>query len=411
MENLPSTQLQRPRLPVPPPLMMSEPGTFAHTTLTQRWLSIGQRMIAQNNFPPEIVENLEQLLQELPYGRVRSLKEDNGLDKAAWASYIEPFLDQRWIDVPWYFAESYFYRRILEATQYFLPGPQHSIDPFTSQKRASLETTIDAVRLISNQLNQDNVRNRDNLIALLYGDLWGNQADLSLFANVTEGITHKNTETDARLKHILVDDTAILVDKLANLQAGRIDFIADNAGLELVSDLYLADFLLTSNTVSTVYLHLKPHPTFVSDAMPKDVHYTIEFLASDQERNVRFFADRLKSYIAAGQLKLQEDFFWTAPLPFWKMPQLLRQELAQANLIFIKGDANYRRLLGDCQWDYTTPFTDIVCYFPTSFVALRTLKAELAAGLQPSQVESLNHEDPQWLTDGQWGVIQFFDYA
>ncbi|MBD3562999.1 hypothetical protein H6S82_29775, partial [Planktothrix sp. FACHB-1355] len=42
-------------------------------------------------------------------------------------------------------------------------------------------------------------------------------------------------------------------------------------------------------------------------------------------------------------------------------------------------------------------------------VALRTLKSELAAGLQTAQIEMLNHQDPDWLTNGQWGVIQFVD--
>ncbi len=416
LENLPVAQFQRPRLPIPPPVWMSQPGSFAHATLTQRWPAIGRRTIAQNDFTPEIVENLEALLQELPYGVVRSLKDDNGPDLVAWASYLEPFVGEPWIDLPWYFAESYFYRRILEATQYFLPGPWRGVDPFESQKRASLETTMDAVRVISNQLHTwsntqllDSAANRDNLIALLYSDLWGNKADLSLFATVTDALSHSETKAQAKHTHILVDDTAILVDRLPNFQAGRIDFIIDNVGLELVSDLYLADFLLVSNTASTVYLHLKAHPTFVSDATIEDVHYTLKVLASDCEMDVRSLADRLKSHIASSRLQLREDFFWTAPLAFWEMPQPLHQELAQASLIFVKGDANYRRLLGDCQWPFTTRFEDIVCYFPAPFVALRTLKSQVAAGLKSSQVETLNREDPQWLSNGQWGVIQFAD--
>jgi hypothetical protein len=91
------------------------------------------------------------------------------------------------------------------------------------------------------------------------------------------------------------------------------------------------------------------------------------------------------------------------------MPEELRTELAPSHLIFIKGDANYRRLLGNCNWPFTTRFEDIVCYFPAPFVALRTLKSEVAAGLQLAQIETLKQEDAQWLTNGQWGVIQFVD--
>lgn len=89
------------------------------------------------------------------------------------------------------------------------------------------------------------------------------------------------------------------------------------------------------------------------------------------------------------------------------MPEELKNELAQSSLIIIKGDANYRRCLGDRQWSFTTVFEDIVCYFPAPILVLRTLKSEIAAGLQLKQVEKLNQEDPNWLTNGQWGLIQF----
>ncbi len=51
----------------------------------------------------------------------------------------------------------------------------------------------------------------------------------------------------------------------------------DNAGFEFICDLCLVDFLLGRAFGNQVYLHLKPHPTFVSDAMIKDVLYTRDF--------------------------------------------------------------------------------------------------------------------------------------
>jgi hypothetical protein len=70
-ENLTGSQYQQPRIPIPPPLMMSQEGSFANLTLTQRMPAIVQRVIDENDFPPSIVENLETLIQELPYGIVR----------------------------------------------------------------------------------------------------------------------------------------------------------------------------------------------------------------------------------------------------------------------------------------------------------------------------------------------------
>jgi hypothetical protein len=90
------------------------------------------------------------------------------------------------------------------------------------------------------------------------------------------------------------------------------------------------------------------------------------------------------------------------------MPFPLGMTLSTAKLVISKGDAHYRRLMGDLDWPYTTPFSEIVAYFPAPLVALRTLKAELACGLAPGQAERIAAQDPDWLVDGRWGVVQFF---
>lgn len=396
---------------------MSEEGSFAHFTLTQRMPGIVQRVSDENDFPSSIVKNLETLIQELPYGIVRLLQ-DEGPDVAAWSRYLEPFVGKRWIDIPWLFAEVYFYRRILEATHYFLSGSFQGVDPYEYQKRRGLETAMDSIQELSARVNTwSNIGQhtdgtntaRTGLIALLYFALWGNRADLSLWPVNPEESEQSRQEIHLEQSHILADDTPILADRIAGFDGVRIDFIVDNAGFELVCDLCLVDFLLATQAAGIVYLHLKPHPTFVSDATIEDVHETLEVLTADGDRDVQVLAHRLQDHIAQGRLCLREDFFWTAPLLFWEMPEELRSELAESSLIFAKGDANYRRCLGDRHWPFTTSFEDIVCYFPAPFAALRTLKSELAAGLQLNQVEALNHEDPQWLTNGQWGVIQFVE--
>jgi hypothetical protein len=42
-------------------------------------------------------------------------------------------------------------------------------------------------------------------------------------------------------------------------------------------------------------------------------------------------------------------------------------------------------------------------------VVLRTLKGEIMVGLQPGQAEQLAAVDPDWLIDGQRGVIQWVE--
>lgn len=398
---------QHPKLPLPPPLMMSEVGSFAHLTWTQRMPAIVRRVIAENQFPAEIIANLETLIQDLSEGEFRLLQ-DNGSDVAAWAEHLTPYLGKLWVEVPWFFAEVYFFRRIIEATQYFQPGEWQGVDPYFSQKQAGLETALPDIRSMGAQLEANReVDQQASLISLLYSVLWGNRADLSLQPLLSAAGVQQGVEAEVEQHYILANDVPVLLEWLQGRSLTRVDVIADNAGFELVCDLYLVDFLLNHRLVDAIVLHLKEHPTFVSDATIQDLHLTLNSLASDADPTVQAFAKRLQNYISSGQLQLRDAPFWTAPLAFWQMPESIQQELEQADLVFIKGDANYRRLLGDRHWDFSTPFSDIVCYFPAPLVALRTLKSEVAAGLQPNQIASLNQDDPNWLTSGRWGVIQF----
>jgi hypothetical protein len=403
--NSSGTKFTQPRLPLPPAILGSEEGSFAYYTVTGRMPAIARRVIAENKFPPIIIEKLETLATELSDGKVRPLKDDGGEDVESWSKYVEPFAGMRWLDVPWFFAETYFYRSILEATNYFQPGDWQGVDPFGYQKRLGLHASMDAIPALTNfRIEGDADESRNDFIKLLYFDLWGNRADLSLWP---AGESDRSNDPLPEQTNILVDLSSQIADKVASFDKVRIDIVADNAGFELVCDLCLADFLLTNNAAGTVYLHLKSHPTFVSDATIKDVHYTLEILEANKNKEVLRSALRLQDYIARDRLRLQDDLFWTSPLAFWEMPESLQQDLSLSSLILVKGDANYRRILGDRHWPFTTPFEDIACYFPSPMAALRTLKSELAAGLHPSQIEALNQQDPNWLTNGERGVIQF----
>ncbi|MBD2384477.1 damage-control phosphatase ARMT1 family protein [Cylindrospermum sp. FACHB-282] len=400
-----------PKLPLPAPLVGNEVGSFTEFTVTQRMPAIARRVIAENKFPSQINQSLEKLAAELPTGYLPTLADDTGADFTAWKQYLEPYKGQRWVDVPWFFAETYFYRLILDITNYFRPGELQGIDPFELQKSQGLEASIDSIISLCSQvdkwLDQSKKASKSNqasVIALLYFALWGNRVDLSLWSAFEDD--RSRFDIHNQLTHILVDDAFSVSELLTSHKGGSIDFVIDNAGFELICDLCFVDFLLNSGLVNEVYLHLKPHPTFVSDAMIKDVHYTIDFLAAGSHPKVKSFTQRLRANIASGKLVLAEDYFWTSPLPFWEIPSSLKGELAKSSLIVVKGDANYRRLLGDRHWDFTTNIADIVSYLPAPMVALRTLKSEVAAGLKAKNVAEVAKSDPDWSTGGQWGVVQ-----
>lgn len=389
--------------------MMSEPGSFAHTTLTQRWPAVIKQAIATNDFSPDILHNLEILEHDLLAGKVRLLT-DEAADQNAWSQYLTPYVGHSWLEVPWFFAEVYFYRRFLEATQYFQAGKWQGIDPFAPQKQANLKTalqTLQAQAQLKSQQLAPAETSLEQLQTLFYRSLWGNQADLSLkpgVENLPQAATPENG-SNFRQDFLLIDDTSRLLNGFRNGTFSRVDIIADNAGAELISDLFLMDFLLTQEFTQSLCLHVKAHPTFVSDATCADVDQTLEALVHG-DADSRAIALRIRDALRVGKIHLKAEPFWTDPLVFWQMPADLRQALAQVPLIILKGDANYRRLLGDCHWSFTQSFEAVTRYFPTSLVVLRTLKSEVITGLQSHQLQQLAIVDPHWLTNGEWGVIQ-----
>jgi hypothetical protein len=133
----------------------------------------------------------------------------------------------------------------------------------------------------------------------------------------------------------------------------------------------------------------------------------VDLLLADSVPILKDIGRRLKIYLEKGWWQLVDHPFWTSPLPMWEMTAELQSELAFSDLIITKGDANYRRLLGDRHWPFTSPFSGIVSYAPAPLLALRTLKSEVAAGLTAETIKATTDKDPEWLTDGRWGLMQF----
>ena len=115
----------------------------------------------------------------------------------------------------------------------------------------------------------------------------------------------------------------------------------------------------------------------------------------------------LWSAMTDGRLTVRAHPFSSAPLPYAAMPGDLRAELAAATLTLVKGDLNYRRLVGDQLWPPTTPFTDVTAHFPGPVAALRTLKSDVITGLDARTEAALDETEGQkWRTGGTHALIQ-----
>jgi len=385
---------------MPPLLMTSEPGTFAHNTLKVRVPAILRDMIAANDFPADVLDALEALHAELTGGRIRPLREKSA-DALDWNARSAPYFGRTWLEVPWYWAEAYFYRRVLEATGYFRPGPLYGFDPFATTKRKEWARDVApaAVERLLAGLSGDMETRFEQL---LHASLWGNRTDLSYTVAAHLGAT---AAPDQERTNLLVDDSAAVWKHILAREGGRFGIIADNAGTELLMDAALADFLLSSDLASEIHLHLKPQPFYVSDAMISDLANGTDALIEAGGSAGRL-GRRIDAHVSAGDLCPQTHAFYCSGLFYEEMPADLRVALGTLDLVIIKGDANYRRLVGDAHWPPTTSFIETTAHFPAPLVALRTFKSELIVGLAPGQAERAAAEDSHWLVNGIRGVIQ-----
>ena len=389
-----------PNQTLPPFLMTSDPGSFARSTILERKPQIIRQVIADNAYPPEIVAALEAFRDEIASQTMQPLRETVS-DVNFWNDELAAYPGKTWLEVPWYFAETYFYRKLLEATRYFQPGEWQGHSPFLCQQQKQME--MDGKRLATEWEQLANLAPETRFEALLHSCLWGNRADLS---NFTVKVKARGGLAAHQERHLILIDHTNAVQAILSSGVKRADFICDNVGSDLLFDLALVDFLLRQGWVREIHLQLKNQPFFVSDAMPVDAQQTVELLKASAGTTMRASGMRLAEDLAVGRLILDTDPFWTTFLMFRQMPAHLLDELAHSALVLIKGDVNYRRLLDDRRWPYTARMGEIAAYFPASFVVLRTLKGEILVGLSDGQAEAIQAEDSTWLINGKRGVIE-----
>ena len=158
-------------------------------------------------------------------------------------------------------------------------------------------------------------------------------------------------------------------------------------------------------------MRIKDQPWFVSDTTPADITWTLNQLVGLKDQSLSVLAQRWQKYFDCSVWSCHADSFWTFPHGYNEMPsadQELYADLSQDHLLIFKGDLNYRKLVGDINWETTVSFSAALQEFrPTRVLAIRTAKADVMVGLQENQAEEISKKDPSWMVTGQWGVIQY----
>jgi hypothetical protein len=351
--------------------------------------------VRENNpdYPPDIRDALARLRDELQSDAPLPPLASSEAAANAWQTALTERAGHGWLSTDWFFAETYAYRQLVERVRFF----ENPRDPFLPTKREEYASPAHADALERALSLEGSPAER--LHALFGLALFGNRIDLSFAASLTRGLASDGDD-------LLTDDREVAV-RLCLDGTGPLHVIADNAGTELTLDLALVDFALTELRAPVV-LHVKVHPTFVSDATPDDVSSFLGLLG-DRRFEPRStpavaFVERLRTAAQAGRLEVAPHPFWNGPASLWELPDELAARLAAARLVVIKGDANYRRAVNDALWPAETPFSQVLSYFPAPILALRTLKSDAIAGLPAGLAAELDGKDPTWRVNGKRGV-------
>ncbi|TDU01857.1 uncharacterized protein DUF89 [Streptomyces sp. 846.5] len=376
------------------PVIVSSQSPFATAVFTTRHPALIDRLTRAWPYTPQQHQALAELAQENVNGVMQPLPEGAvGADQ--WKQWGADYYGRPWVEAPFLWAEAFFYRRLLEAVDYYAPGPWRGVDLFAPFKQSELVGEAVAVEIAALD-DLAGLAEQERGQALLLGSLWGNRADLALQITAGRG---------GRASGLVADDSTVLWDLLHARRGGAVALVADNAGSEMVADLALVDHLLSTGLAGEVVLHVKPTPYYVSDATLTDVADCLRTLLTSKGEG-RAVGERLRTAAKAGQWLVRTDDFWCSPFDFTAMPVELRSELAAATVVVFKGDLNYRRLVGDRWWKPTTSFAAATAYFPGRVASLRALKSDVIVGMEPGEVQALEATDEAWRTSGAHGLVQ-----
>ena len=358
----------------------------------------------------ESLSLLEELEEEMKSGVLSEID-------SSWVSLVEPSLvaaGTKWCDLPGKVAESMFYRRLslaLEVNE-VTGSDKATFDCFLDNKLSNLRSSQPFLEELAARL-PDIVMADDPLEALkmfCFVDLWAMQKERRLISddpNITGTAMKRRAFSegiDRQMSYLVKNDCGKILDVFKEGQTARgdVSVVLGSTGKELVADIALAYTLLTLNLCETVTFHTKKYTVSEYGATSVDVFGHIEHLADPVHSDVwavRHFGEAVRAHIYTGRLRIVEDEFWCLPSPMWEMPVHLETRLADSRLVIVKGDSNYRRMLGDREWPLTTDPASVLGYWHVPVCAIRILESQIGCGLE--------ERTAAFMASGRYGMVQF----
>ncbi|XP_022232509.2 LOW QUALITY PROTEIN: damage-control phosphatase ARMT1 [Drosophila obscura] len=411
--------------------------SFAYLSLRTRMPGIMQQIIVrllegrpelETKFGVEIhkeiqhvIDAIERLKMELNRDRQFLMFHGNEPDKAAWNAFITelPRHKRTFFRACWLHSECYLYRRIYS----FVENTKHlaGFDYFAHLKQDDLKISKRAMQALTTA-TRNLPKDYESFSKLMRINLWSNHYEIQLNAYVfQEDEEYSDLDVLTRVadldRNLLVDDSILVWNCLMKAKGSPeivVDFVCDNGGFELFTDMLLIEYLVANGLATLVRLHVKAIPWYISDVNSSDIEWTIHYLIGHSDELLSALGRKWARLFNDGKIIIApKSHFWTGPQPYFVMvdsDQDLYKLLSGGSLAIFKGDLNYRKLMGDYIWDSTEDFITCLRGFrPCNICAMRTVKCEVICGLPEGKSDALLRSDPQWMISGNYGVIQYTD--
>lgn len=320
--------------------------------------------------------------------------------------------------VPFLLAEYYFYYYLLYLYHEKKNISDRIEDPYRAYKVKHLEDSSGKANFqaLLNEFKSAINSPYKRQDKLLIGCLNMNSIDLSqLEVNIKEFKKSNMPINDCRAFDNFINDR-LTSNGPSNKDELVAHVITDNCGFELMSDILLGTYLLKNTRLTKVIYHVKRLPIFVSDTIMSDVCDAIDILNTELEGLISYkicdeYLDRqiyMCDSIPDKQISFEVDDCWHQEKLFNDVEHFKTWNKDETcALIIVKGDLNYRRLVGDFHWKSSDPIRNKVSYIEKPLLIIRSLKSNVI--LDVDNEEKYSYNAPNWKITGQYGIIQWID--
>ncbi len=312
-------------------------------------------------------------------------------------------------------------------------------DPYKRTKINDIKRDLEkqSKSKIVNSLISYNRISGNVITSLLNSNLTGNSYDSSQTAmnarrETTDVINVNNDESYGSYLADLINFSKFVNENSIpsnNNKVEVINYLVDNSGIEFLNDLILA-YHLNKELNCRVVFHVNVLPIFVSDVIENDyvcLYDTISQelnetsmpgLSSEEIVNAKALLEEIDKKFEDNIFEIKKDFYCNMPLLYkdwYKYNSATAKSLFEKvnSLLIIKGDLNYRRLVGDYKANWMRPESASLSLY-TRFIkvpllVVRSYKSNLILDIKNKDIKDLDHNFTDWRTNGKFGTIRFIE--